>query len=117
MICRVTNFVFLAVLSGATTLRAQTDTVHYPAPGTVVQRPAQPPWTVPGGICSRPAAAQQREPPTSLKGVQITSPLAHLDQVTAIADIPELNYVLTANILRTNKVKRTAAAAPFSCNS
>jgi WD40 repeat protein len=95
---RVASPTILAAILGVSTAHAQTDTVRNPPPRTVPSGVGRtpPPSTVPGAVCS-PVTPAQEKPASGRHGPQILSPLAHLDQVNAITDIPSLNYVVTAS--------------------
>ena len=97
MFYRVTIWVLLSVFLAVSTARAQSDTGRYQPP-TAPRNvgPSAPPWTVPGAVCSA-ATAQKEKPSRGQQRPLIVSPLAHLDQVNAIADISDLNYVVTAS--------------------
>ena len=98
MFYRVAIPVLLLSFLAVSTARAQSDTGRYQPPTTAPRNAAAspPPWTVPGAVCSAPTAQKQKLS-RSQQSPLIVSPLAHLDQVNAIADIPDLNYVVTAS--------------------
>lgn len=96
MIYRIAIPLSLVVILAVSTTRAQTDTGPYPPPRTLPRNAGPSPWTVPGAVCSAPNP-QKEKPSRPQESPQIVSPLAHLDQVNAITDIPELNYVVTAS--------------------
>ena len=98
MFSRFTIRVLLSLLLAVSTARAQSDTGRYQPPTTAPRNvgPSAPPWTVPGAVCSA-ATSQKQKTLRARQSPLIVSPLAHLDQVNAIADVPDLNYVVTAS--------------------
>jgi WD40 repeat protein len=96
MFCRSAAPVFIAILVLVTTARAQTDTGPPPKAAQHSEGPSAAPWSMPDAVCSDERLQKQNLPP-SQQMPKILSPLAHLDQVTAIAHIPDLNYVVTGS--------------------
>ncbi len=96
MFFRLALSALLSVLLTPFPGQAQTDLVPSPKTAPPKMSPQTDPWGGPSAACTYKGATEP-----SFRHVkpqpQILSPVAHLDQINAIAFIPDFNYVVTAS--------------------